>query len=100
MPDFSIILQTPEVRQLVQEGHLERAFHDGLFPSLLFRQAVDAQLFPGNVGDSMIFTGTGLIRPKPRPIVPGDDPVPSTYEKEQWETLVQQYADRDRKSVV
>lgn len=93
MPDFSTIAQDPTIRALVQEGALERAFHDALFPRQLYRSEAGAVLFPGNVGDSMIFTGSGLIPPKPRPMVPGTDPTPSTYSKEQWEATIQQYAD-------
>lgn len=93
MPDFSTILQAPEIRAIVQENILERAFHDALFPNLLFRGEAAPQLFPGQIGDSMVFTGTGLIRPKPRPIAPGTDPTPSKYTYEQWSATVQQYAD-------
>lgn len=93
MPDFSIILQSPEVRQLVQDGILERAFHDALFPRLLFRGEASPVLFPGNIGDTMIFTGVGLIKPNMKPVIPGVDPTPKTYSKEQWAATVQQYAD-------
>lgn len=93
MPDFSTISQAPEVRALVQENLLERAFHDALFPRLMFRAEASPQLWPNNVGDNMVFTGTGLITPKARPLVPGSDPPPSTYASEQWEATLNQYAD-------
>lgn len=93
MADFSTILQTPEIRALVQENILERAFHDALFPRLLFRGEATPQLFPANVGDSMVFTGVGLVRPKMRPLAPGSDPLPSSYQAEQWTATLQQYAD-------
>jgi len=93
MPDFSTILQAPDIRALVQENILERAFHDALFPRLLFRGEASPVLWPANVGDSMVFTGVGLIRPKLRPLMPGDDPIPSDYTKEQWSAQLQQYAD-------
>ena len=38
MVDFTTILQTPEVRAIVQEGFLERAFHDALFPGMIYRR--------------------------------------------------------------
>jgi hypothetical protein len=41
----------------------------------------------------MVFTGTGLIKPKMKPLAPGSDPVPSTYQVEQWGAQLQQYAD-------
>lgn len=93
MPDFSTITQQPEIRALVQENILERAFHDALFPRLLFRGEATPEIWPGNIGDRMIFTGAGLIKPKMRPLVPGQDPLPSTYSSEQWEAQLNQYAD-------
>lgn len=93
MADFSVISQDPVIRQLVQENLLERAFHDALFPRLLFRMEAVPQQFPGNLGDTIIFTGAGLIKPKTKPLYPGMDPSPSTYASEQWNATVQQYAD-------
>ena len=92
MPDFSTIAQAPDIRAIVQERILERAFHDSLFPRILFRGEATAQLWPANVGDSMVFTGVGLIQPDMRPLVPGNDPPVSEYQKEQWEAQLQQYA--------
>lgn len=93
MPDFSVIMQSPEVRALVQENLLQRAFHDALYPKLMYRSAATPVLWPANVGDNMVFTGVGLIKPKMRPLQPGVDPTPSTYSSEQWESTLQQYAD-------
>jgi hypothetical protein len=93
MPDFSTITQDPGIRALVQENLLERAFHDALFPRLLYRGEAVPQLWPNNVGDSMVFTGVGLIKPKLSPLVPGTDPTPSSYQSEQWTSTIQQYAD-------
>jgi len=93
MADFSTILQTPQIRAIVQENILERMFHDALFPRLLFRGEATPVLFPGHVGDSMVFTGRGLIKPKTGPLVPGTDPVPSDYQREQWTATMQLYAD-------
>lgn len=93
MADFSTILQAPEIRALVQENILERAFHDALFPRLLFRGEATPVIWPANVGDSMVFTGVGLIKPKMKPLAPGTDPLPSTYSSEQWSAMLNQYAD-------
>lgn len=92
MPDFSIIQQAPEIRAIVQEGALERTFHDALFPRLLFRGEAAPVLFPGNIGDSMTFTGVGLVLPNLAPIAPGVDPTPVSYQYEQWSAQMQQYA--------
>lgn len=93
MPDFSIILAAPEIRDIVQENTLERAFHDALYPHLLYRAEAAPVEFPGNIGDTQLFSAPSLVRPKPRPITPGTDPTPSTYTYEQWAVTLQQYAD-------
>lgn len=92
MPDFSVILQSPEVRSIVQENILERAFHDALFPRLLFRSEATPQPWPAGVGDSQIFTAPGLIPVDARPLRPGQDPSPVSYPSEQWVAQLQQYA--------
>lgn len=91
--DFSIILQSPEVRQIVQENLLERAFHDALFPNLMFRAEAVPEAWPTHSGDTQIFSAPGLIPPKQRPLTPGVDPSPSSYSVEQWEAQLQQYGD-------
>lgn len=93
MPDFSTILQTPEIRAIVQQNILERAFHDALYPRNLFRGEATPVVWPQNIGDTMTFSAVGLIKPKMKPVVPGQDPTPSDYQKEQWTAQLQQYAD-------
>lgn len=93
MPDFSVILQSPEVRSIVQENFLERAFHDALFPRLLFRGEAVPQAWPAGVGDTQLFSAPGLIPAKASPLAPGVDPQPTTYPVEQWQAQLQQYAD-------
>lgn len=92
MPDFSIILQDPSVRAIVQDNSLERAFHDALFPKLMFRSEATPEKFPGQIGDTILMTAPGLIPPVKRPLQPGQDPAPSSYTKEQWESTIQKYA--------
>jgi hypothetical protein len=93
MPDFSVIANDPVIRAIVQEGTLERAFHDALFPRLLFRGEAAPVLFPGNIGDTMFFSRPGLIKKSTKPLPPGTDPTPKKYEIEQWGTTMQQYGD-------
>lgn len=92
MPDFSVILQSPEVRSIVQENILERAFHDALFPRLLFRGEATPQPWPAGVGDTQIFSAPGLIPVNAQPLRPGVDPDPVSYPVEQWTSQLQQYA--------
>ena len=90
--DFSVILQSPQVRQIVQENLLERAFHDALYPRLLFRGEAMPQPWAAGIGDSQIFSAPGLMRPTARPLLPGQDPVPAGYSIEQWFATMNQYA--------
>lgn len=91
MPEFSTMLQTPEIRQLTQEKFLERQWHDGLFPELLFRAEAQPQKWDPAWGDEVIRTGTGFIAPDVEPLRPGTDPIPTSYEKEQWSAMKQTY---------
>lgn len=93
MVDFSTILQTPEIRSIVQENYLERTFYDGLFPGMVYRADVQAEHWDASTGDMKVFTGEGLMAPKLRPLRPGTDPEPGSYQLEQWESQMHQYAD-------
>lgn len=92
MPDFSTILQTPTIRNVVQENLLERAFHDALFPRMLFRGEATPVPWPTGVGDTQIFSAPGLLDVDAQPLTPGEDPTPETYPVEQWEAQAQQYS--------
>ena len=92
MPAFSTIVQDPIIRALVQQNTLERAFHDSLYPRLMFRGEATPQAFPNNVGDSFTQTGVGLIAPNAAPLQPGQDPAPSAPQYEQWTAQMQEYA--------
>jgi hypothetical protein len=91
--DFSVILQTQQFRALVQENALDRFFADGLYPAQLFRAEADNERWEANVGDNKTFTGKGLMKPRLRPLQPGQDPLPHDYKLEQWGAQQQKYAD-------
>lgn len=90
----SIVPGLPEgVLSLVQEGLLERAFHDGLYPALQYRAEAMFQKFEGNLGTEILMTRPGLLRPKTTPLVAGQDPQPQALTYEQWYGRVDQYGD-------
>lgn len=91
MPSFSVIVQDPAIRAIVQDGILEREFKDALFPHLLFRSEVKDELVPNQVGDTIIKTGKSLITPDQTPIVPGGDAGTATVQYEQWSATIQKY---------
>lgn len=91
--DFSVILQTPQFRAIVQENALDRMFHDALFPEQLFRaEATAPERWDANVGDNKTFTGKGLIPIDQRPLIPGQDPQPADYALEQWTATQSKWA--------
>lgn len=74
----------PTIVNLVQQGLLERAFHDGLFPALQYRAEAQEEEWPAQTGQEIFMTRPGLLRPVTRPIAPGTDPQPQTVAYEQW----------------
>ena len=90
---WGAILQDSTTRAIVQENLLTCTFNDALFPALIYRNEVEDQDWPDNVGDDMIFTGDGLIAPKMRALAPNADPAPSTFSREQWEATLRPYGD-------
>jgi hypothetical protein len=92
MADFSVIAQSGQVRALVQEGLLERAFHDSLFPKMLFRGDAEVKAWTANIGDSMFFTGAGLLEVDMKPQQANVDPQPQTYANEQWSAQLNSYS--------
>jgi N4-gp56 family major capsid protein len=90
---MSLILGIPPiVLELHQQGLLERAFNDALFPALLFRSEALAEEWPQNTGDELVMTRAGLLPPITGPIVPGTDPVPQNVPFEQWVAKLSQFA--------
>lgn len=93
MADFSVILQSPQVRAIVQQDLIERAFHDALFPGMMFRGESMPVPWQANAGDSQLFTGKGLVTPNLRPLPPNTDPTPKSYPLEQWSATANTYGD-------
>jgi hypothetical protein len=92
-PDSSLLVaMNPTVAAAAQDRTLQRVFRDALYPRLLYRMEALAELWPVNLGQNQTFSRTGLIRPTTRPQNPGVEPVPVTYDVEQWEATAQQWA--------
>lgn len=81
------------VASLQQQGLLERAFHDGLFPNLAYRAEAMPEEWPLQSGQQIFMTRPGLITPQVSALQPGSDPVGKTVPFEQWVATLQQYAD-------
>lgn len=83
----------PAVLQLVQQGLLERAFHDGLFPALQYRAEAQDEEWPANTGTEIFMSRPGLLTPSTKPLKPGEDPTPKTLTYEQWSAKLERYGD-------
>lgn len=82
----------PAVVNMVQQGLLERAFHDGLYPALQFRAEALAEEWPPNTGTELFMSRPGLLTPVTRPLTPGTDPVPQALSYEQWVATLDRYS--------
>jgi len=82
----------PVILNLIQEGVLERAFHDALYPKLQFRAEALAEEWPANIGTEMFMTRPGLLTPVTEPLPVGTDPVPQQLSYEQWSASLKRYS--------
>ena len=82
----------PQILNLVQDGLLERSFHDGLFPALQYRGEAQEEEWEANTGTEIFMSRPGLLAPITRPIAPGQDPQPQTVAYEQWAARLARYA--------
>ncbi len=83
----------PEIANLIQQGTLERVFHDALFPRTLFRAEAMAEVWPANLGETMIFSRAGRIPVSTTPRTPGVDKAPVAYPTEQWIATASPYGE-------
>lgn len=94
MPDPEVFLGVPpSITNLVQKGLLQRAFHDALFPALLFRNEAEESEWEANTGTEIFVTRRGIIAPKTTLLQPGADPNPSVEVFEQWPARLGRYGD-------
>lgn len=82
---------SPEIAAIIQDRTLVREFFDALFPNLLYRMEARPELWPANIGDTQIFTRTGLIEVDTKPLTPGQDPDRASYPVEQWSATACQF---------
>lgn len=81
------------IANLQQQGLLERAFHDGLYPNLAYRAEAMPEEWPTQTGQQIFMTRPGLLKVSTTPLVPGSDPIGQTIPFEQWVATLSQYAD-------
>lgn len=88
-----VVLGLPAIiTSLIQQGLLERAYHDGLYPNLAFRAEAMPEEWEGNLGQTMIMTRAGLLTPITQPLTPGVDPQPQALSFEQWVATLNKFA--------
>jgi hypothetical protein len=92
-PASGVSLGLPEsVVSLIQTNLIERAFHDALYPALLFRQEAVWEEWEGNAGQDIFMTRAGLMDAITAPIAAGTDPIPQSVPYEQWQAVLARYA--------
>lgn len=79
------------IAAMIQNGILDRTFQEALLPNFLYRNLATPRPFAGNVGETTIFTRTGLLLPVDTPLTPGSDPEPQQYSIEQYAMTLSQY---------
>ena len=75
----------------VQDRTLERQFHDGAYPLLLWRGEAAPEKWAANIGEKQTFTRVGMVEADNDPLTPGQDPSIGSYAKEQWEAEAAQF---------
>ncbi|HHH29036.1 MAG TPA: hypothetical protein ENK57_11930 [Polyangiaceae bacterium] len=84
---------SPEIAAVIQDETLIREFFDALYPNLLFRAEARVEEWPAQIGETTVFTRTGLMGVNTKPLTPGSDPTPGSYPVEQWRATASQYGD-------
>lgn len=88
----SSVLQVPAaIAGLIQQGLIERAFRDGLFPSLQYRQDAVYEEVQANTGTEFFRSRSGLMAPVEDPTPAGQDPAPYNTTYEQWPARIDRY---------
>lgn len=88
----NVVLGIPQsILALVQSGLLERAFHDALYPALLYRHEAVAEQWSGHTGIQILQSRAGLLPPITTPGIPGRDPSPQVLTYEQWFVNLQRW---------
>lgn len=83
------------IAAMIQNGILDRTFQEALQPNFLYRNLATPRPFAGNVGETTIFTRTGLLLPVETPLTPGTDPTPQQYSIEQYSMTLNQYGNAE-----
>lgn len=91
-PQFVVTFH-PSLVSAIQERVLQRMFHDALYPRLMFRSEAEREEWAANLGTTMSFTRSGLIRVTTRPVKAGQDPTPKSWSTEQWDVTAEKWGD-------
>ncbi len=92
MASQSLVIGVPAaVLSLQQEGLLERAFHDGLYPAMLYRGEAQFEEWDANTGSEIFMSRPGLLAPSVKPLI--GDPSPKVLSYEQWSARLERYGD-------
>lgn len=78
------------IQAIMQNGLLDRVFQEALLPEFMFPSIAQSRPWRQGVGDTAVFTRTGLLAPTTTPLG-GVDPSTQTYAIEQYSVTMDQY---------
>ncbi len=82
------------INNMIQDNLLQQYFLDSLFPKQLFRGMAKRESWTANVGETAIFTRTGILPINTKARKPGVDPTPQNpVSIEQWSVTCNPYND-------
>lgn len=91
---MSVILNVPPtIGKIVQEGLVERAMHDSLFPNLMYREEALWEEWEPNTGVELFIQRRGNLAPNTTPLPANTDPTPQTRVFEQWPARLDHFGD-------
>jgi hypothetical protein len=86
------VLPVPtNIGDLVQQGFLERAFHDGLVSAFLFRSEAEFAPVQQNTGTEFLMSRPGLLATVEDPVPVGNDPPTASPTYEQWYARIDRF---------
>lgn len=91
---FDLSFLPAALQNVIQDGILERKMYDALKPLLLWRNLCSRERHPGQIGEKVIKTRTGLIAPDTEQSAlraPGTDPATVTRSVEQFSYQIAPY---------
>lgn len=87
----TIIPGVPQLEPILQDNTLAKIIEDALYPNQLYRMEAAPEKWDAGLGETKIWSRSGLLTIPEDPLAAGTDPLPENEAFEQWETTAQQW---------